>query len=105
MNRKAIKAYTFYTLHEFLSSLMMFFAFFPISTIIPDASYVGWTYHFLCVIITDILSLGATVNPSVIIALYIYGQIKLDEALTRILGHLLETVPESDINKPTSSFP
>lgn len=84
---KALKTRAYYFIHEFLSSFMLFYAAFPIPVIIPDSTYVGWIYSFLSIVMIDILTMGAAVNPAINIALYINGNTSLDELILRVLGN------------------
>jgi len=77
-----------FALQEFLSSLLLFMTLIPMGFFFGDTWY-GWLIHFFGVIIFDVITFGAVVNPCVNIGLYVRGIFSFSEATVRIFFELL----------------
>mmetsp|Transcript_24910 Transcript_24910/g.23905 ORF Transcript_24910/g.23905 Transcript_24910/m.23905 type:complete len:280 (+) Transcript_24910:111-950(+) len=73
---------------EFFGSLFMYILFFPIGGILGN-SLDGCIFHFLAVILFDILTFGACGNPAVCLALFLTGKMSVIGTFVRLLAEVL----------------
>ena len=73
---------------EFFGSLLLYLLFFPTGAILGN-SLEGWVFHFLAVIVFDILTDGACANPAICVALFLSGKQPFIVMVVRIAAELL----------------
>jgi len=75
----------FVFVQEFLAAILLFFIFYPTSCYVTNY-YAQITLHFVSVIIFDIITFGAGVNPAITIGLYTQGILSLNTTIASVLG-------------------
>lgn len=73
---------------EFFGSLFMYLLFFPVGGMLGN-TLDGWIFHFLAVIIFDVITFGACVNPAVCLSLFIAGKMSFVGTSVRLLAEIL----------------
>lgn len=79
-------------LNEFLSSVVMFAIFFPISSIIQDSSLFGYIYHIFAVVIVDYVCNNALSNSSLTVAFFMNGLVDKSTLISHLCAHFVTAV-------------
>ena len=74
-------------LQEFAGFTLMIMCTFPFVATLGD-TWAAWIAHFFLVMLCDVISGGAQVNPSVSVAMYVYGAISFEGMYVRIIAQL-----------------
>lgn len=90
----------FSCIKELLATILLFYLFFPIGFYLGN-TYFAWFIHFVSVILFDIVTLGAGVNPSICIGLYMQGIVSLSVATASIVGQIVGGCIAFDLLKLT----
>ena len=72
---------------EFLASILMFMVFFPLGISLGN-TWAAWLCHFFTLIVFDLATCGASVNPCVCCGLLVQGFFRPIDALVRITVQL-----------------
>ena len=78
-------------LQEFAGFTLMIMCTFPFVATLGD-TWSAWIAHFFLVMLCDIISGGAQVNPSVSVAMYVYGAISGEGMIIRIIAQLASSL-------------
>ena len=73
---------------ELFGSLLLYLLFFPTGAVLGN-SIEGWIFHFLAVIVFDILTDGACANPAICVALFFSGKQSFIGMVVRVAAELL----------------
>lgn len=74
-------------IQEFAGSLLMFLLSWPFVGVFGN-TWTAWVAHFFFVMLSDVISGGAQVNPSVSVSMFVHGAISFPGMLVRIASQL-----------------
>lgn len=86
-----MQSLVFTFVQEFLAAILLFFIFYPTNCYVKN-DYAQIALHFVSVIVFDIITLGAGVNPAITIGLYTQGILSLKTTIASILGYLFTLI-------------
>ena len=72
---------------ELFGSLLLYLLFFPSGAVLGN-SMEGWVFHFLAVIVFDILTDGACANPAICVAMFFAGKQTFIGMVVRVAAEL-----------------
>lgn len=91
MAKESTKQLVGVALQEFAGFILMIMCTFPFVAALGD-TWAAWIAHFFLVMLCDIISGGAQVNPSVSVAMMVFGAIPFDGMIVRIIAQVIASI-------------